>query len=370
MPKGKRDGLLIAGGGIAGCLAALAMARFRPEVPLLIVEEDGHFGGGDYQLLFDAEIDAGARPLLAPIVRHHWSGFYVAFPDLSRKLRIPLSGFGGDAIHRAMIEALRPDQYRLRTKVVAVREDALVLDGGETIKADGALDARGIANQSMLNLAWLVRVERDYRTSAPHGLDRPVLVDTSADGANGLGFVQALPLSPDRLLLAEVLVAEGSQPGTGAVARLDTYCALRGWSVAAARAPATIARPLPHGGDFDAFWRIGGARVGRLGRRGGFQHPLSGGIVADAAQIAMLLARQTDLEGAALHDLLETEAKNLWRQRAPQRAVVAAIASTEPSARRATIERLFRLDVGVVARLLSDRLGMVDRMHLSRVLRA
>ena len=370
MARGKRDGLLIAGGGIAGCLAALAMARFRPEVPLLIVEEGEQFGGDDYQLLIDAEVDAGARPLLAPIVRHHWSGYYVAFPDMSRKLRIPLSGFAGNAIHRIMIEALRADQYRLGTKVVAVRENALVLDGGETIRADGALDARGIANQSMLDLAWLVRVERAYRTPAPHGLDRPVLVDTSADGTNGLGFVQALPLSPDRLLLAEILMSEGSLPAAGAVGRLDTYCALRGWSVATAGEPATIARPLPHGGDFDAFWRIGGARVGRLGRRGGFQHPLSGGSVADAAHLAMLLARQTDLAGGALHDLLEAEAKRLWRQREPQRAVVAAIAAAEPSARRAMIERLFRLDVGVVARLQSDRIGMVDRMSLTRALRA
>ena len=370
MPRGKRDGLLIAGGGVAGCLAALAMARFRPEVPLLIVEECDEFGGGDYQLLFDAEVDDGARPLLAPIVRNHWSGFYVAFPDMSRKLRIPLSGFGGNALHRVMVEALRPDQYRLGTKVVAVREDALVLDGGETIKAQGALDARGLLSQSTLDLAWLVRVERGYRTSAPHGLDRPVLVDTSADGANGLGFIQALPLSADRLLLAEEQVSEGSQPAAGAAARLDTYCALRGWSVAAAGEPATIVRPLPHGGDFDAFWRIGGARVGRLGRRGGFQHPLSGRGVADAAHLAILLARQSDLEGGALHDLLEAEAKRLWRQREPQRAVVAAIAAAEPSARHATIERLFRLDVGIVGRLQSDRLGMIDRMRLARVLRA
>ena len=369
MARGKRDGLLIAGGGIAGCLAALAMARFRPEVPLLIVEEGEQFGGGDYQLLFDAEIDAGARPLLAPIVRHHWSGYYVAFPDMSRKLRIPLSGFSGNVIHRVMIETLRANQYRLGTKVVAVRENALVLDGGEMIRADGALDARGIANQSMLELAWLVRVERDYRTSAPHGLDRPVLVDTSADGGNGLGFVEALPLTADRLLLAEILVSEGSQPAAGAVARLDTYCALRGWSVAAAGEPATIARPLPYDGNFDAFWRIGGARVGRLGRRGGFQHPLSGRSVADAAHLAMLITGQSDFTGGALYDLLESEAKRLWRQREPQRDVLAALAAAEPSARRATIERLFRLDVGLVARLQTDRLGMVDRMRLARALR-
>jgi 2-polyprenyl-6-methoxyphenol hydroxylase-like FAD-dependent oxidoreductase len=39
MARGRRDGIVIAGGGLAGSLAALAMARHRPDVPLLIIEE-------------------------------------------------------------------------------------------------------------------------------------------------------------------------------------------------------------------------------------------------------------------------------------------------------------------------------------------
>ena len=31
--------LIIAGGGLAGCLAALALAKARPEVELLLIEE-------------------------------------------------------------------------------------------------------------------------------------------------------------------------------------------------------------------------------------------------------------------------------------------------------------------------------------------
>ena len=55
MARGRRDGILIAGGGLAGSLAALAMARHRPEVPLLIVEEGETFGGEAYRHFADAE---------------------------------------------------------------------------------------------------------------------------------------------------------------------------------------------------------------------------------------------------------------------------------------------------------------------------
>ena len=45
MLKGRNHGLLIAGGGVSGSLAALAMARLRPEVPLMLVEEGEDFAG-------------------------------------------------------------------------------------------------------------------------------------------------------------------------------------------------------------------------------------------------------------------------------------------------------------------------------------
>ena len=60
-----------------------------------------------------------------------------------------------------------------------MREDALVLDGGETIKAEGAIDARGAANLSTLELLYEARLERDYRFKAPHRVDRPVLIDAT-----------------------------------------------------------------------------------------------------------------------------------------------------------------------------------------------
>lgn len=366
MARGKRDGLLIAGGGTAGCLAALAMARMRPDVPLLIVEERDRFGGDAFHWFADAEIDRDARPLIAPLVRHHWPGYYVAFPGHSRKLRIGMAGFGGKAVHAAMVETLRPEQYRLGTKIVAVRDDTLVLDGGETIKADGALDARGAANHSMLELLHAVRVEREYRTARPHGLDRPVLIDATIESGDGLIFVQAFPLATDRLILSEIQISDRAQPAAGAPARLDTYASLRGWRDAAGAEPVEVSRPLVHGGDVAAFWRIGGARVGRLGLRGGFHHPLTGRAVADAAHIAMLLTRQASFAGADLDALLAEEARRLWRHREPQRDIIARIAAAQPGERVALLERLMRLDAGLIARLHTGALRLIDRVRLPR----
>jgi lycopene beta-cyclase len=369
MARGRRDGILIAGGGLSGALAALAMARYRPEIDLLIVEEGQTFGGQGYRSFADAEFGQDGAELIGPLAIDRWPGYYVAFPDFSRKLRAEWSGFGAEEVHRALTAALDPKQYRLGTKVVAVREDALVLDGGETIKAEGAIDARGAASMSPLEILYEARVERDYRFGAPHRVDRPVLVDAEASPSGALRYFECVPLSEERLLVSEISVSERVQPDDQADARIEAYVAARGWKDPRAGAERAGARPLPIGGDFAAFWRLGGARVAKIGLRGGFVHPVTGRSVGDAARLALLLSRQRDFSGAALHDLFEAEAKQAWKQREFPREIAAMLAGPRAEERRTMFERLYRLDPGLIQRLQTDRLGLLDRGRIKRALR-
>jgi lycopene beta-cyclase len=369
MARGRRDGILIAGGGVAGCLAALAMARLRPEVPLLIVEERATFGGDGHRLFAGAELGADGAALVEPAASARWPGFYLAFPGLARKMKGDWGDLGSDDLHRAMTGTLAPGQYRLGTRVVAVREDALVLDGGETIRAEGAIDARGAANLSTLELLYEARLERDYRLAAPHGVDRPVLIDATVDQGAGLRYFECVPLAEDRLAIADICVSERSQSDEHAADRIAAYVEARGWQRPKQLAERAAARPLPFGGDFASFWRLGGARVAKIGLRGGFVHPASGRAVGDAARTASLLVRQQSFAGPALHDAFEADAKQLWKKREPARAIVGAIAAAPADERRALAERLYRLDGALLDRLFADRLGLLDRGRLQRALR-
>lgn len=369
MARGRRDGILIAGGGLAGCLAALALARHRPEVPFLIVEENETFGGESYRLFADADLQEDGRALIEPIVTGRWPGFYVAFPGLTRNLKAGQSGFAAADLHAYMLATLSEKQYRLGTRVVAVREDSLVLDGGETIKAEGAIDARGAANLSTLDLLYEASLERDYRFKAPHRVDRPVLIDATVEQAGGLRFVRCIPVAEDRLILADVCFSERAQPDPKAGPRLDAYVKARGWQKKAILAERATARPLPFGGDFAAFWRLGGHRGAKLGLRGGFVHPATGTTISDAAAMALLLTEQRDFSGEALHDLLAAEALHLWKRREPLRAVTAAFAAAPGEERRAIAESLYRLDPGLISRLRADRLGLLDRMRIQKALK-
>ena len=365
MVRGRREGVLIAGGGVAGCLAALAMARFRPEVPLLIVEERERFGGEGYQCWFDAEVEGPEAALVAPLATQIWPGFYVAFPGFSRKLKADCAGFDGAALHDAMVATLAPNQMRLGVKVVAVRDDALVLDGGEELKAEGAIDARGLSHSSTLDLHYEARLERTCRLAAPHNVDRPVLVDATGEQGRGFAFRQVVPLDAHRLMIADALISEHGQPGEPARARLDHYVGLRGWADCEIESEVALVRPLPSGGDFAAFWRIGGARAARLGLAWRFLPPghrpqgrrrRAGGLAAHPA---------TRFRGAGACTTRSRRRRSGSGVRAPSFAA-SMRRRADGEVQRARAERFFRLDPGLITRFHADRLGLLDRRAVQK----
>ena len=366
MVKAKREGLLIAGGGLAGCLAALAMATRRPEVPILLVEEGDSFGGNHIWSFFDEDVEESGRELVEPLISHRWQGYYVAFPEHSRKLKAGYNSVRSSQLDHVVRTTLRPDQYRLGTKIVAVRDNELVLGGGEKIRADGAIDARGAANLSMLDLGWQKFVGREYRFEQPHRVDRPVIMDATVDQSDGYRFVYCLPFDEATMLVEDTYYTDTPELDINGVGdRLDAYVARRGWKGGSWERQETGVLPVAMGGDFNAFWRVGGARVAKLGLRGGFFHPTTGYSLPDAVRNAVLLAEQRSFEGAALHDLFEREAEATWRRRDFYRTLNTMLfKAAEPSERYKILERFYRLDPALISRFYAGQSTMLDRMRI------
>jgi lycopene beta-cyclase len=85
--------LIIAGGGLAGGLAALALAERRPDVDFLLIEESGRFGGNHIWSFFDADVEEG-RPLADRAAgRAALADHEICFPQRLRTL-----GFGYNSV--------------------------------------------------------------------------------------------------------------------------------------------------------------------------------------------------------------------------------------------------------------------------------
>ena len=165
------------------------------------------------------------------------------------------------------------------------------------------------------------------------------------------------------------MISDRIQPDAEAGARLDAYVAARGWKGPTHKSEQVSVRPLPYGGDFAAFWRLGGARVAKLGRRGGFVHPLTGRTLGDAVTNAMLLTRQRDYSAGALHDLFEAEARQAWKKREPLREVTAAFAAARPEDRLGLLASLYGLGPGTIAALHAGDLGWLDRRRVQQAVK-
>jgi hypothetical protein len=180
------------------------------------------------------------------------------------------------------------------------RDNELVLLGGERIKADGVIDARGAANLSMLELGWRKSVAREFRFSEPHKVDRPVLIDATVDQHDGFRFMQCTPFSGTEMRIEDCYLSDAPEPQAEISAtRIDAYLAKRKWKPAEMMREETNSAPVPIGGEFGSFWRVGGARVAKIGLRGGFFHPATGSPLPDAVRTALLLAGSATLRGRA-----------------------------------------------------------------------
>jgi lycopene beta-cyclase len=340
--------LNIAGGGLAGCLTALALAKLRPKMPILLVEQGESFGGNHIWSFFDADVAAEDRWLIEPFIAKSWDGYDIRFPARARTLPTRYNSTRSDLLDGLVRERLRPDQYRLGATVAEEEID---------------IDARGAANLAALDLGWQKFVGREVRLAAPHGLTRPIVMDACVDQGEGYRFVYCLPFAEDRLLIEDTYYSTDPRLDRETIGkRIDAYAEARGWRIAAVEHEEQGVLPVAMGGDFDAFWPESD-RAARIGLRGGFFHPTTGYSLPDAVRIAMLIARQEDF--STLPAILRAEAKRLWKARGFYRLLDRMLfRAAAPAERYRVLEHFYRLDPGLIERFYAAKSTFADKARI------
>jgi len=359
--------IAIVGGGLAGGLIALALARLRPELSVRLLEAGPVPGGNHRWSWFASDLSPEGAELMATFRKARWEqGYDVAFPGLARRLDTSYRSLSSLDFAYALARELPDGTFRANARAAALDAGGVTLEGGERIAAGAVIDCRGFTPTPHLSGGWQVFMGRLLRMPAMHGVHRPTIMDARVEQLGGYRFVYVLPIGARDLFVEDTYYQDGPLLDRAALsARLDDYCRAHRWE-GEVRSSETGVLPVITGGDFAAWQasqRVEG--VAMAGTRGGFLHPLTSYSLPFAVENAIAIATSTELSGAGLCALLETRARHHWHATRFYRRLGAMLfGAASPQQRYRVFERFYRLPQPLIERFYAARSTRADRMRI------
>lgn len=356
-----RCDIAIVGGGLAGGLAALALAAKRPDLDVRLVEP-GSVGGNHIWSFFDSDIARGDRWLVAPLVRHHWGQYDVAFPSHRRTMRMGYKSITGEALAEAVAAAL-PEGRIVADKAKHVAPDHILLARGGRLSARHVIDARGAGKFPTLDCGWQKFVGQALTIRGGHGVAHPVVMDARVEQLDGYRFVYLLPFDDETIFVEDTYYSDSADLDVAAVReRIAGYAAARQWDVAAVTREETGVLPVVIAGDFERMWPASD-RTARIGVRAGAFHATTGYSLPDA--VRTVAALPTLVDRADLPAILRARAAATWRRQRFYRMLGAMLfRAADPDARYRVFQRFYRLSPGLIARFYAGRSTRGDKLRI------
>jgi lycopene beta-cyclase len=362
-PLANRADLVIVGGGLAGGLIALALARWQPDLHVELVDGGAHFGGNHVWSFFASDVSGDGATLLEPLIAARWDGYDVAFPAHSRTLATGYASITSELLDAELRRVLGP-RARSACPVAALSAESVTLADGSRIEAAAVIDARGAGPElAAYEGGWQKFVGQMLHLSAPHGLTRPIVMDATVDQIDGYRFVYVLPFGPTELFVEDTYYSDTPDLDRPVIAeRIAAYAAAKGWQVAAVEREETGVLPVLTGGDFDRAWPVEDD-VARAGARATMFHATTGYSLPQAVALALAIAHNPD--PATLTARIRAMAADNWRRGGFYRLLDTMLFhAAVPDQRYRVLERFYRLSPGLIERFYAGKTGWRDRIRL------
>jgi len=363
----KRDAdIAVLGGGLAGGLIALALARLRPEVSVLLVEAGQRLGGNHVWSFFASDLPPGGEALVEPLIAARWDGYAVRFPGLSRELGTPYRSITSARFDAVLREALPDGAVLCGAEVVEAGPERVALADGRELRVGGVIDARGASSLPHLVGGWQKFVGQMVRTQRPHGLTRPIVMDATVAQVDGFRFVYCLPFSADTVFIEDTYYSDGPELDMAALrGRIADYAAAQGWAIAEVTAEETGVLPVIAGGNRAAFMAQSDRGMALAGVRGALFHPLTSYSLPTALAFALDLAGMADLSGTGLLAAGRAWGERHWRSGRFYRMLSAMLfGAAAPDRRHTVLQRFYGLDQRLIERFYAGRATMADKARI------
>jgi lycopene beta-cyclase len=357
--------IAILGGGLAGGLIALALARLRPELRIVVIEAAERCGGNHVWSCFASDVPSGAEWLVEPLTAAQWPGYDVRFPRIKRRLDTPYRSLTGELLDSALCAALPADALLMGASATEIAPDKVTLSDGRSLTVGAVIDARGFAGLPGMVGGWQKFLGQMLSLGEPHGLTRPVVMDATVDQRDGYRFVYCLPFSDREVFVEDTYYADTPDLDVPLLtARIAEYCQGAGWQVERVLRQETGVLPVVARGDFAALWpRDDG--ISRAGARAGLFHPLTSYSLPTALRLALHIASLSDLSGKALAAETRKFSMRHWQAGGYYRMLSAMLfGASDPPLRYRMLERFYALRPGLIERFYAGESSLPDKLRL------
>lgn len=337
---------------MSGGLTALWLAE--AERPFLLLEAGDHLGGAHTWSFHGTDVSPEAMARLTPLVTARWSGHDVAFPSHRRTLEGEYLSIRSPDFDR-VLRARLGDRVRLGAEVVGVDERGVRLASGETLPGT-VLDARGFGKPSGA-CGWQTFLGLELELEAPHGLERPMVMDASVTQHGAFRFVYCLPWSARTVLVEDTYYADSPVLDRAVVReRVHDYARARGWKVARVLGEERGALPIPLEGETPR------PSLPTIGVAAGLFHATTGFSVPMAVAAAELVAKTPE---GALGVVLAGHAQAHWRQQGFFRLLNRMLfLGAAPEERVRIFDAFYRHPEALVARFYRGGLTALDVLRV------
>ncbi|HVV81457.1 MAG TPA: lycopene beta-cyclase CrtY [Kofleriaceae bacterium] len=355
----------LVGGGLQNGLVALAVRALQPAARIALIER-GDAPGGNHTWCFHAgDVSPAAAAWIDPLVVHRWPGYDVAFASHARRLDAPYACVTAGRLAEQVTAALaRPgSELLVRTSATDVGRDRVeVRDAAgatRVLRATAVIDARGPDRLPDGAGGWQKFVGQEVTLAAPHGLERPILMDARVPQLDGYRFVYVLPLAPRRLLVEDTYFSDRAHLDVAGVrAELAAYADARGWTIDRVDREEVGVLPMPLSTPPPSA-----AAPLVAGYAGGWFHPVTAYSFPIAARLAEHVA------GRPAARLFGPELERLARRHGRQLAFAGRLNRMlfrwcRPADRHHVLARFYRLPAATIARFYALELTALDRARI------
>jgi lycopene beta-cyclase len=364
--SGQDCDIAILGGGLAGGLIALALARLRPELRLTVIERGARLGGEHIWSFFASDVAVENAWLVEPLIAARWDGYEVRFPGHSRVLATPYRSILSENLDTELRRTLPAECLLTETEVVDAGQTHVTLTDGRILHAGGVIDARGALGMPHMTGGWQRFFGQVLRLEAPHGLTRPIVMDARVEQVDGYRFVYCLPFSETEIFVEDTYYTDDPTfDAPRMAATMREYVDERDWTVAEVLREDRGLLPVIGAGDFAKFWPGAESGPARAGVRAGLMHPLTSYSLPDAVRFAIQICRLPNLSGAALASASYAEARAHWQRGSFYRMLTRMLfGAGEPQYRFRMLERFYRLPPPLIERFYAGRSTRIDMLRI------